>query len=243
MSTELGREDPERVGPYKIIGVLGTGGMSRVYLGRSAVGRTVAVKVFPAELADDPQFRARFRQEVAAARRVSGPFTEAVADADTESPLPWLATTFVPGPTLAQEVAESGPMPPEAVRALAAGLAEGLAEVHAVGLVHRDLKPSNVLLAADGPRVIDFGIARVAESSGLPAANVMVGTPAFMSPEQATGDRVGPPSDVFSLGGVLVYASTGHGPFGSQNTLTEHLYRLVYAAGIRQSRLCSLKQC
>ena len=228
MAAELGPGDPRRVGPYEITGVLGTGGMGRVYLARSAGGRPVAVKVIREELADDPEFRARFRREVAAARRVNGLFTAVVADADTDGPVPWLATAFVPGPTLAQAVTERGPLSAEAARALAAGLAEGLAAVHAAGVVHRDLKPSNVLLAEDGPRLIDFGISRRTETGKLTSTGLVVGSPGFMSPEQAEGGVAGPPSDVFSLGAVLVYAATGHGPFGGGSTAAL-VYRVVHA--------------
>jgi serine/threonine protein kinase len=228
MATELGPNDPRRVGPYEITGVLGTGGMGRVYLARSAGGRPLAVKVIRAELADDPEFRARFRREVAAAQRVNGMFTAVVADADTDGPVPWLATAYVPGPTLAQAVTERGPLSAAAVRALAAGLAEGLAAVHAAGVVHRDLKPSNVLLADDGPRLIDFGISRRTETGKLTSTGLVVGSPGFMSPEQAEGGVAGPPSDVFSLGAVLVYAATGHGPFGGGSTAAL-VYRVVHA--------------
>ena len=228
MASELGPGDPRRVGPYEITGVLGTGGMGRVYLGRSAGGRPVAVKVIREELADDPEFRARFRREVAAARRVNGLFTAVVADADTDGPVPWLATAFVPGLTLAQAVTEHGPLSAAAVRALAAGLAEGLAAVHTAGVVHRDLKPSNVLLADDGPRLIDFGISRRTETGRLTSTGLVVGSPGFMSPEQAEGGVAGPPSDVFSLGAVLVYAATGHGPFGGGSTAAL-VYRVVHA--------------
>src|SRR3984885_5254798 len=228
MASELGPGDPRRVGPYEITGVLGTGGMGRVYLGRSAGGRPVAVKVIREELADDQEFRARFRREVAAARRVNGLFTAVVADADTDGPVPWLATAFVPGLTLAQAVTEHGPLSAEAVRALAAGLAEGLAAVHTAGVVHRDLKPSNVLLADDGPSLIDFGISRRTETGKLTSTGLVVGSPGFMSPEQAEGGVAGPPSDVFSLGAVLVYAATGHGPFGGGSTAAL-VYRVVHA--------------
>ncbi len=157
---ELRAGDPPQVGPYLLLGRLGAGGMGRVFLGRSPGGRLVAVKVIRAELAEDPGFRARFAREVAAARRVSGVFTAAVVDADPTAPLPWLVTGFVNGLSLAEAVDEHGALPVASVLALAAGLAEGLGAVHAAGVVHRDLKPSNVLLAADGPRVIDFGISQ-----------------------------------------------------------------------------------
>ena len=229
MVNGLNPGDPRRVGPYELTGVLGSGGMGRVFLGRSPGGRPVAVKVIRAELADDPEFRNRFRHEVAAARKVHGMFTALVADADADGPLPWLATAYVPGPSLAQAVAEHGPLPPGAVLALTAGLAEGLTAIHAVGVVHRDLKPSNVLLAADGPRVIDFGISRAAENSALTGTGLVIGSPGFMSPEQAEGGVIGPPSDVFSLGAVLTFAATGQGPFGSGSTAAL-VYRVVHGS-------------
>ena len=212
---ELQHGDPARVGPYRIIEVLGSGGMGRVYLGKSAGDRLVAVKVIRADLAADPEFRARFRREVDAARKVNGFYTATVVDADVDAAIPWLATAYVAGPSLERAVASRGPFAPGALRSLTAGLAEGLAAIHAVGLVHRDLKPSNVLLADDGPRVIDFGISRALETSGLTATGLFVGSPGYMSPEQAEGREVGPASDVFNLGAVLCFAATGHGPFGA----------------------------
>ena len=214
------------MGPYRLTGRLGGGGMGEVYLGRSAGGRAVAVKVIRAELAADPEFRARFRHEVAAARSVNGMYTALVADADADGPVPWLATAYVAGPSLADAVDRHGPLPASSVLALAAGLAEGLSAIHAAGLVHRDLKPSNVLLADDGPRVIDFGISRAAEATVLTSAGYVIGSPGFMSPEQAVGRPVGPPSDVFSLGAVLTFAATGEGPFGGGAT-PALLYRIV----------------
>jgi serine/threonine protein kinase len=187
--------------------------MGEVFLGRSAGGWAVAVKVIRPDLAADPEFRVRFKREVAAARSVSGLYTAAVADADTSGPTPWLATAYVPGPSLARAVDLHGPLPTRSVFALAAGLAEGLTAIHRVGLVHRDLKPSNVLLAADGPRIIDFGIARDAEWTILTIAGQVVGSPDYMSPEQASGQEIGPRSDVFSLGGVLTFAASGQPPF------------------------------
>jgi serine/threonine protein kinase len=225
---ELQRGDPQRVGPYRLVGRLGSGGMGRVFVGRSAGGRLVAVKVIRDELAADPDFRMRFGREVAAARRVGGLFTALVVDADVDSPTPWLATVYVAGPSLADAVSKSGPLPLESVLSLAAGLAEGLREIHAVGLVHRDLKPSNVLLADDGPRVIDFGISRAAEASVLTRTGLVVGSPGFMSPEQAEGGEVGPASDVFSLGAVLVFAATGVSPFGTGSTAAL-VYRVVHS--------------
>jgi serine/threonine protein kinase len=224
---ELQVGDPLQVGPYLLLGRLGAGGMGQVFLGRSPGGRLVAVKVIRAELAGDPGFRVRFAREVAAARRVSGLFTAAVMDADPEAPLPWLVTGFVNGPSLAQAVADYGALPVASVLALAAGLAEGLSAVHTAGVVHRDLKPSNVLLAQDGPRVIDFGISQAADATVMTRTGMVVGSPGFMSPEQAAGSAVGPASDVFSLGAVLVFAATGKGPFGT-GAATAQLYRVVH---------------
>jgi serine/threonine protein kinase len=200
--------------------------MGQVYLARSPGGRAVAVKVIRPELAAERGFRERFAREVAAARGVSGMFTAAVVDADPDADLPWMATAYVDGPSLADVVDEHGPLPPDAVLALAAGLAEGLQAIHRAGLVHRDLKPSNVLLAADGPRVIDFGVSWAFQDSRLTDSGLVVGSPGFISPEQALDREVGPASDVFSLGAVLTYAACGQGPFGSGNTQAI-MYRLV----------------
>jgi len=219
--------DPQSVGPYRLLGRLGAGGMGQVFLGRSAGGRLVAVKVIRPDLAEEPGFRARFAREVAAARTVCGLFTAPLADADVQGQVPWLATAYVPGPSLADAVDDQGPLPVDSVLTLAAGLAEGLEAIHAAGLVHRDLKPSNVLLAEDGPRVIDFGISRAAEASVLTQTGTVMGSPGYMSPEQAEGRDVGPPSDVFSLGAVLTFAATGQGPFGTGAT-PAMIYRVVY---------------
>jgi eukaryotic-like serine/threonine-protein kinase len=220
--------DPQLVGPYRLVGQLGGGGMGRVFLGLSAGGRPVAVKVIRAELAGDLEFRVRFAREVAAARRVGGLFTALVVDADVDGPDPWLATAYVAGPSLAAAVTGYGPMPARPALALAAGLAEGLSAIHAAGVVHCDLKPSNVLLSQDGPRVIDFGISRAAEAASVTGAGWVVGSPGFMSPEQAMSEQIGPPSDVFSLGAVLTFAATGGGPFGKGSS-PELAYRLVYS--------------
>jgi eukaryotic-like serine/threonine-protein kinase len=218
--------DPREIGPYRLLGKLGSGGMGHVFLGMSAGGRPIAVKVIREELADDPQFRSRFRREVAAARMVSGLFTAMVVDADLDGEVPWLATAYVPGPSLTDAVRQHGPFPARTLLALAAGLAESLSAIHAAGVVHRDLKPSNVLLAEDGPRVIDFGISEAAEASALTGANVVIGSPGFMSPEQVLGQEIGPPSDIFSLGAVLTFAGTAQGPFGSGSDAAL-VYRLV----------------
>ena len=201
--------------------------MGRVFLGLSPGGRPVAVKAVRAELAADPEFRTRFGREVAAARRVSGVFTAPVVDADIDGPMAWLATAYVPGPSLAEAVDRHGPLPEGSVLALAAGLAESLTAIHAAGVMHQDLKPANVLLAEDGPRVIDFGISGAAESTPLTRAGPVMGSPGFMSPEQAMGGEVGPPSDIFSLGTLLAFAATGQGPFGT-GTTAALMYRVVH---------------
>ncbi|MFJ2191538.1 serine/threonine-protein kinase [Kitasatospora sp. NPDC087861] len=225
----LGSDDPRQVGAYRLLRRLGAGGMGRVYLGRTAGGRTVAVKVVRGELADDAEFRARFRQEVAAARRVGGAWTAPVLDADTEGEHPWVATGYVAGPALGDAVRDFGPLPEPAVRALGVGLAEALAHVHGLGLVHRDVKPSNVLLTLDGPRLIDFGIARALDAtSGFTRSGYVVGSPGFMPPEQANGQAVGPAGDVFSLGAVLAFAATGVHPFGEGVSAAVLLYRVLH---------------
>ncbi|MGW0659066.1 outer membrane protein assembly factor BamB family protein [Streptodolium elevatio] len=223
----LAPTDPERVGSYVLLGRLGGGGMGQVYLGRSPGGRPVAVKLVHSALAADRDFRRRFAQEVEAARSVGGFYTAPVVDADPDGDPPWLVTAYVPGPSLHDAVVSAGPLPPGTVRSLGAGLAEGLGAIHACGLVHRDLKPANVILADDGPRVIDFGIARAMGGSELTVTGTMVGTPGFMSPEQAMGETdIGPASDVFSLGSVLAFAATGEGPFGG-GSIAGIVYRIV----------------
>lgn len=219
--------DPRRVGRYRISALLGAGGMGRVFLGRSPSGRLVAVKVVRPELAEDPGFRRRFAQEVASARKVTGFFTAAVVDADPDGSPPWLATAYVPGMALDQAVAAHGPWPVESVRALGAGLAEALEAIHAAGLVHRDLKPSNVLIAPDGPRVVDFGISLATESTALTRAGTILGTPGFMAPEQLTDGSVTPATDVFAFGAVLTYAATGTGPFGTGSAQSLN-FRIAY---------------
>ncbi|MGW7170246.1 serine/threonine-protein kinase [Streptomyces sp. NPDC054884] len=219
--------DPQQVGRYRISALLGAGGMGRVFLGRSPSGRLVAVKVVRAELAEDPGFRRRFAQEVAAARKVTGFYTAALVDADPEGSPPWLATAYVPGMALDQAVAAHGPWPVDPVRMLGAGLAEALEAIHAAGLVHRDLKPSNVLIAADGPRVVDFGISVAAESTALTRTGTILGTPGFMAPEQLTGDPVTAATDVFAFGAVLTYAAVGTGPFGTGSAQSLN-FRIAY---------------
>ncbi|MFG3038488.1 serine/threonine-protein kinase [Streptomyces sp. NPDC048330] len=225
----LAADDPRQVGEYRLLRQLGAGGMGRVYLGRTAGGRTVAVKVVRLDLADDPEFRARFRQEVAAARRVGGAWTAPVLDADTEGGHPWVATGYVAGPALTDAVQDFGPLPEPVVRTLGVGLAEALAHLHGLGLVHRDVKPSNVLLTLDGPRLIDFGIARALDATTvLTRSGAVFGSPGFMSPEQANGLPAGPASDVFSLGALLAYAATGTMPFGSGVSAPVLLYRVLH---------------
>ncbi|MFJ1706058.1 serine/threonine-protein kinase [Kitasatospora sp. NPDC088346] len=227
----LGGEDPRQIGEYRLLRRLGAGGMGQVFLGRTAGGRTVAVKTVHREYAADHEFRVRFRQEVNAARRVGGRWTAPVLDADTEGDQPWVATGYIPGPSLHAAVAESGPLPGSAVRVLGAGLVEALAAVHGLGLVHRDVKPSNVLLALDGPRLIDFGIARSLDAAtALTRSGFVIGSPGYLSPEQAQGLAAGPPSDVFSLGAVLAFAAGGAAPFGAGTSAPVLLYRVVHEA-------------
>jgi hypothetical protein len=223
----LRRWDPERIGPFSLLGRLGAGAMGRVYLGRSAAGRLVAVKTIRIEFAEEAGFRARFAHEVAAARRVSGVFTASVVAADPEADVPWLATAYVPAPSLSHLVRACGPLPVPAARWLAAGCAEALESIHGAGLVHRDLKPSNVLVSPDGPRVIDFGVARAAERIQLTVTRGAVGTPAYMAPEQARDTRqASMASDVFSLGATLLFAATGHAPYQGE-TVMDILVRLA----------------
>ncbi|MGW2210866.1 serine/threonine-protein kinase [Streptomyces sp. NPDC001781] len=210
----LRESDPAEIGGYPLEARLGSGGMGTVFLARTASGRPVAVKLIHRHFAEDDEFRIRFRQEVAAARRVSGAFTAAVVDADPEAEQPWMATAYIEGRTLAQHCAAEGPLSGARLRNLAIGLAEALRDIHRAGVVHRDLKPSNVVLSPEGPRVIDFGISRAADQETLTMTGRIIGTPPFMSPEQLRSPRgVGPRSDVFSLGTLMVYAATGRGPF------------------------------
>src|SRR5690242_6261884 len=211
-------ELPEYAGHYRLESCLGSGGMGVVHVARSTSGMKLAVKVVHTEFAKDPEFRGRFRQEVAAARKVSGAFTASVVDADPDAERPWMATLFIPGPTLSDQVKRNGPMAPAELRRLMAGLAEALRDIHRVGVVHRDLKPSNVLLAEDGPKVIDFGISRPSDSELRTETGKLIGTPPFMAPEQFRRPReVGPAADIFALGSVMVHAATGRGPFDSDS--------------------------
>jgi outer membrane protein assembly factor BamB len=220
-------EDPRQIGAYHVLARLGSGGMGRVFLGVSPGGRQVAVKLVHATLADDQEFRVRFRREVMAARAVSGAFTAPVVDADVDAPRPWLVTAFLPGLSLAEVVAEHGRLPPPAACALAVGLAEGLAAIHGAGVVHRDLKPANVMLTSDGPRVIDFGVARAVEATAVTQTGVLVGSPGYIAPEQAEAGETGAAGDVFALGAVLTFATTGTGPFGGGDVPTL-LHRVVH---------------
>ncbi|MFF4061779.1 serine/threonine-protein kinase [Streptomyces sp. NPDC001668] len=224
----LGVDEPTSVGPYRLLGRLGSGGMGRVYLGRSAGGRTVAVKIVHPHFALDEEFRARFRREVDAARRVGGAWTAPVLDADPEAAVPWVATGYAAGPSLATAVADGGPLPEHSVRVLGAGLAEALAAVHDLGLVHRDVKPSNVLLTVDGPLLIDFGIARATDgTASLTSTGVSIGSPGYMSPEQILSKQVSGAADVFSLGAVLAFAATGTPPFPGDSSASL-LYKVVH---------------
>ncbi|MGW5334259.1 protein kinase domain-containing protein [Streptomyces bauhiniae] len=248
-STGAGAEAelPEYAGHYRLESQLGSGGMGVVHLARSASGMRVAVEVVHAEFARDPEFRGRFRQEVAAARRVSGAFTAPVVDADPEAARPWMATLFIPGPTLSQQVKRNGPLEPAQVRRLMAGLAEALRDIHRVGVVHRDLKPGNVLLAEDGPKVIDFGISRPKDSELRTETGKLIGTPPFMAPEQFRRPReVGPAADVFALGSVIVHAATGRGPFDSDSPYVV-AYQVVHdepeLAGVPQDLVPLVRRC
>ncbi|GGW60318.1 hypothetical protein GCM10010503_42030 [Streptomyces lucensis JCM 4490] len=240
--------DPARIARYRLVRRLGTGGMGVVYLARSAGGSLVAVKVIRAAHAGDPGFRARFRREVETAGRVRSPWVVPLLDADPEAESPWLATAFVPGPSLAEAVEAYGPLPGASVRFLGARLAQALGAVHGAGLVHRDVKPGNVLLAVDGPRMIDFGIARMPEDTALTASGMVVGSPGFLSPEQAQGRgrEIGPASDVFSLGCLLAFAAAGVRPFG-RDSAAEVLVRTVHDEpdldGVPASLLSLLRDC
>ncbi|MGW6975280.1 protein kinase domain-containing protein [Streptomyces sp. NPDC054952] len=221
--------DPTSIGPYKLVGRLGAGGMGCVYLGRSPSGRSVAVKVVRSELTGVPGFRRRFRREIEAARRVGGFWTAAVVDADPDAEVPWVASAYINAPDLGTLMGRDGPLAEPQVRRLGAGLAEALVDIHGVGLVHRDLKPSNILMTDEGPRVLDFGIAKALDGgTALTSTGSVVGTPAFMSPEQAVGATVDTASDIFSLGSVLAYAATGRGPFGFDGSAHALLYRVVH---------------
>ena len=219
--------DPRVVGGYRLAARLGSGGMGRVYLSHTPGGRAVAVKVIRPELAENAEFRKRFRAEVASASRVHGLYTAPVVDSDTEGAMPWCATAYVPGPSLADAVRDHGPLPVDTVLRLVAGVAEALQAVHREGIVHRDLKPSNVLLAADGPRVIDFGVARAADTTSVTQSGTALGTIAYMAPEQVLGAEAAASADVFALGQTAVFAATGGGAFGDGDPHAV-LYRVVH---------------
>ncbi|NBM19733.1 serine/threonine-protein kinase, partial [Streptomyces sp. GC420] len=244
-----GRGRPQYAGQYRLESVLGSGGMGVVYLARSASGLRLAVKVVHEEHARVSEFRARFRQEVAAARRVSGAFTASVVDADPDAERPWMATLYVQGPTLAEYGKRNGPLSPAKLRRLMAGLAEALRDIHRTGVVHRDLKPSNVLLTAEGPKVIDFGISRPSDSDRnlRTETGKLIGTPPFMAPEQFQRPKaVGPAADVFALGSVLVHAATGRGPFDSDSPYIV-AYQVVHdeadLAGVPEDLVPLLTRC
>ncbi|PRH78128.1 serine/threonine protein kinase, partial [Streptomyces solincola] len=223
----LEEDDPRAVAGYRLAARLGAGGMGKVYLSYTPGGRPVAIKVIRPDFAEDAEFRRRFAQEVHSAQRVQGLYTAPVIDADAEARQPWLATAYVPGPSLAAAVQSHGRLPVETVLLLTAGIAEALAVIHGAGIVHRDLKPANVLLAADGPRVIDFGIARAADATSLTGSGVTIGTPSFMAPEQAAGQAVTSATDIFALGQITAYAAVGTPAFG-EGTSHGVLYRIVH---------------
>ncbi|WP_156727581.1 serine/threonine-protein kinase [Streptomyces apocyni] len=224
----LQADDPPQVAGYRLAARVGAGGMGRVYLSHTQGGRPVAIKVVRAELADDPDFRRRFRREVEAARRVRGAYTAELIDADADGVPPWLTTLYVPGPSLAEAVARRGPLPVPAVLWLMAGVAEALQAIHGAGIVHRDLKPSNVLLAADGPRVIDFGIALASDVTSHTATGAAVGTPSFMAPEQASAGEITAATDVFALGQTAAFAALGKPLYGDGSAVGV-LYRIVHS--------------
>ncbi|MFE2292492.1 serine/threonine-protein kinase [Streptomyces sp. NPDC059452] len=223
----LSADDPQEIGGYRLHARLGSGGMGVVYLAHTRGGRPIALKVVREDFAADPGFRLRFADEVASARRIHGLFTAQVIDSGVDDPIPWLATAYVPGPSLDQAVRRHGPLPPRTVLLLVAGIAEALQAIHGAGVVHRDLKPANVLIAEDGPRVIDFGIARAADATGLTGTGLRIGTAAYMAPEQAAGLPVTSAADVFALGALAVYVAGGTPPFGS-GPEPATLYRVVH---------------
>ncbi|GAB4085474.1 hypothetical protein GCM10028784_21040 [Myceligenerans cantabricum] len=244
--TSLRPDDPRHLGPYRLLGVLGSGGMGTVYLGRTPDGETVAVKVVRLDLTGEQEFRERFAREVDAARRVDGSHTAELVYADPHGRLPWMATAFVLGPSLREAINEGGPLDVGTLRALGLGLAEGLTTIHAAGLVHRDLKPGNVLLTSGGARIIDFGIARALEATAITSVSQVLGTASYMSPEQVRGFEAGPASDVFSFGCLLVYAATGVAPFGTGHAESV-AYRVVHTEpdldGVPSELLVLVKDC
>ncbi|MFC9810775.1 serine/threonine-protein kinase [Streptomyces virginiae] len=225
--TALAADDPYEIGGYRLHARLGSGGMGVVYLAYTPGGRPIALKAVRREFAADPEFRERFAQEVASARRIHGLFTAQVVDSGVDDRTPWLATAYVPGPSLHEVVRRHGPLPDRTVLLLVAGIAEALQAIHRAGVVHRDLKPANVLVAGDGPRVIDFGIARAADAAALTGTGLRIGTAAFMAPEQALGLQVTPATDVFALGALAAYVAGGAPPFGN-GPESGALYRVVH---------------
>ncbi|MFB6837168.1 serine/threonine-protein kinase [Streptomyces sp. NPDC056361] len=223
----LTADDPREIGGYRLQARLGSGGMGVVYLAHTPGGRPIALKVVRDEFAGDPEFRQRFAQEVASAERIHGLFTAQVVASGVDAPTPWFATAYVPGPSLHQVVQRHGPLPVRTVLLLAAGIAEALQAIHRAGVVHRDLKPANVLIAEDGPRVIDFGIARAADATALTGVGLSIGTAAYMAPEQALGHPVSPATDVFALGALIAYVAGGETPFGA-GPESAALYRVVH---------------
>ncbi|MFI8501549.1 serine/threonine-protein kinase [Streptomyces sp. NPDC085524] len=223
----LSADDPHEIGGYRLHARLGSGGMGVVYLAYTPGGRPIALKAVRADFAGDPEFRQRFAQEVASARRIHGLFTAQVVDSGVDAPTPWLATAYVPGPSLHEVVQRHGPLPVRTVLLLVAGIAEALQAIHRAGVVHRDLKPANVLIAEDGPRVIDFGIARAADATALTGVGLRIGTAAFMAPEQAMGLPVTPASDVFALGSLAAFVAGGVPPFGA-GAESAALYKVVH---------------
>jgi hypothetical protein len=223
----LTSDDPAMIGGYRLQARLGAGGMGRVYLAFTAAGRPVALKVVRSDLGNDQDFRVRFRQEIQAAQRVRGLYTAELIDADPAATPPWLVTAYVQGPSLQEVIDSDGPMPEAMVFRLIAGVAEALQAIHAVGVIHRDLKPSNVLLAHDGPRVIDFGIARALAETPMTRSEITMGSPDFMSPEQILDLPVTPAIDVFALGSLAAFAATSRLPFG-RGHLTEVAHRVVH---------------
>lgn len=225
--TALSADDPYEIGGYRLHARLGSGGMGVVYLAYTPGGRPIALKAVRSEFAADPEFRERFAQEVASARRIHGLFTAQVVDSGVDDRTPWLATVYVPGPSLHEVVRRHGPLPVRTVLLLVAGIAEALQAIHRAGVVHRDLKPANVLVAGDGPRVIDFGIARAADAAALTGTGLRIGTAAFMAPEQALGRQATPATDVFALGALAAYVAGGVPPFGN-GPESGALYRVVH---------------
>lgn len=224
----LGSADPTHIGPHRVLAILGAGGMGKVYLARTPQRQLAAIKVIHRDLVEDPAFLTRFAREVRTAQMVRGPFTPAVFAADLEATTPWMATEYVPGPTLSEAVAANGPLPEESLRVLILGLARALQSIHSAGLMHRDMKPGNVLISPRGPQVIDFGIARAVEGTVLTKTGEAFGTPSYTSPEAVLGQTQSPASDMFSLAGVVVFAATGAPPFG-RGRAAEVLTRVVGA--------------